>query len=50
MNRRDPLRVNDYLGHILEAIDNVNEQDGQGLSARNQSGQAEGNDGLCSTG
>ena len=25
MNRRDPLRVNDYLGHILEAIDNINE-------------------------
>lgn len=23
MNRRDPLRVNDYLGHILEAIDNI---------------------------
>lgn len=25
MSRRDPLRVNDYLGHILEAIDNINE-------------------------
>jgi uncharacterized protein with HEPN domain len=25
MNRRDPLRVNDYLAHILEAIDNINE-------------------------
>ncbi|MFC5498945.1 DUF86 domain-containing protein [Caenimonas terrae] len=23
MNRRDPLRVQDYLGHILEAIDNI---------------------------
>ncbi len=25
MNWRDPLRVNDYLAHILEAIDNINE-------------------------
>ena len=25
MNRRGPLRVNDYLGHILEAIANINE-------------------------
>jgi uncharacterized protein with HEPN domain len=25
MNRRDPLRVNDYLGHILEAIANIDE-------------------------
>lgn len=25
MSRRDPLRVHDYLGHILEAIDNIQE-------------------------
>lgn len=25
MSRGDPLRVKDYLGHILEAIDNINE-------------------------
>jgi uncharacterized protein with HEPN domain len=37
MNRRDPLRVRDYLGHILEAIDNINEytagMDGAGYLA-----------------
>lgn len=25
MSRSDPLRLNDYLGHIVEAIDNINE-------------------------
>lgn len=25
MTRGDPLRVTDYLGHIVEAIDNINE-------------------------
>ncbi len=25
MNRSNPLRVNDYVSHILEAIDNINE-------------------------
>ena len=25
MSRSDPLRVNDYLAHIVEAIDNINE-------------------------
>ena len=25
MSRGDPLRVRDYLGHIVEAIDNINE-------------------------
>ena len=37
MTRRDPLRVNDYLDHILEAIDNINEytagMDGAGYLA-----------------
>ena len=25
MSRGDPLRVGDYLGHIIEAIDNISE-------------------------
>ena len=25
MTRSDPLRIDDYLGHIIEAIDNITE-------------------------
>ena len=25
MSRSDPIRVDDYLGHIIEAIDNISE-------------------------